>query len=92
MINPECEPGHDHDHGAGDVHGDHVVGELPGEHQVHLEAAVLPGVGGHVTVVAAEHLELEAPGKTHVGHKLQSRGVIPDIDHIRLGPPVCHRV
>ena len=58
----------------------------------HLEAAVLASVGGHVTVVAAEHFEFEAPRQTHVGHKLQRRGVIPDIDHIGFSPPVCHIV
>ena len=36
MIYPKCKPGDDHYHGAGDIHGDHVVGELPGKHQVHL--------------------------------------------------------
>ena len=66
MVNPECKPGHDHDHGAGDVHGDHVVRQLPGEHQVHLQTTVLPGVGLDVAVVMARHAELEPARQTHV--------------------------
>ena len=34
-------PGHDDEHAARHVDGDHVVGELPLEHQVHRQAAVL---------------------------------------------------
>ena len=56
----------------------------------HLEAAVLASVGGHVTIVTTEHFELEAPRQTHVRNKLESRGVIPDINHISLGPSVCN--
>ena len=42
MINPEWEPGHDDDHQSGEVDGDDVVADLPGEQKVHLQAAVLP--------------------------------------------------
>ena len=45
-VDPEGEPGHDDDHGAGDVDGDDVEGELPGELEVHLEAAVGTWDGG----------------------------------------------
>ena len=34
-------PGHDDQHAGGDVDGEHVVGELPAEGQLHEEAAVL---------------------------------------------------
>ena len=40
VVQPEGEPGHHHDHEAGDVDGDDVEGELPGEHQVNPQAAV----------------------------------------------------
>ena len=42
MINPEWEPGHDDDHQSGEVDGDDVVADLPGEQKVHLQATVLP--------------------------------------------------
>ena len=42
VINPEWEPGHDDDHQSGEVDGDDVVADLPGEEKVHLQAAVLP--------------------------------------------------
>ena len=69
-----------------------TLGLKIGHSHHHLEAAVLASVGGHVTVVTAEHFKLESPRQTHVGHKLQGGGVIPDIDHIGLSPPVCHSV
>ena len=34
-------PGHDDQHAGGDVDGEHVVGELPAEGQLHQKAAVL---------------------------------------------------
>ena len=40
VVQPEGEPGDEDDHEAGDVDGEDVEGELPGEHQVHLQAAV----------------------------------------------------
>ena len=40
LVQPEADPGHDHQHAARDVDGDQVVGELPLEDQLHLEAAV----------------------------------------------------
>ena len=45
-VNPEGEPGHDDEHAGGHVDGQHVVGELPLQGQVHQQAAVLawPGV------------------------------------------------
>ena len=64
MVYPECEPGHDDDHHAGQVHGDHVVGELSGEHQLDLETAVLPGGGLHVTVVLPGGRQLEPARQT----------------------------
>ena len=42
VIDPEGEPGDDDDHESGEVDGDDVVAHLPGEQEVHLEAAVLP--------------------------------------------------
>ena len=40
-VAPEVDPGHDDEHAAGHIDGDEVVGELPLEHQVHRQAAVL---------------------------------------------------
>ena len=42
IVKPEGEPRNQDDHEAGDVDGEDVEGELPGKHQVHLEAAVGP--------------------------------------------------
>ena len=51
VVDPEGEPGDEDDDDAGDVHGDQEVGQLPGEHQVHLETAVLPGSREDIAVV-----------------------------------------
>ena len=40
-VQPEADPGDDDEHAAGHVDRDQVVGELPLEDQLHLEAAVL---------------------------------------------------
>ena len=39
-VQPEADPGHDHQHAARHVDGDQVVGELPLEDELHLQAAV----------------------------------------------------
>ena len=36
MVNPEGEPGYDHDHHSGQVDRDDVEGYLPGKQQVNL--------------------------------------------------------
>ena len=41
MVQPEGEPGHGDGHGAGHVDRHHEEGELPGKHQVNLQARVL---------------------------------------------------
>ena len=40
LVEPEADPRDDDEHAAGDVDGDQVVGELPLEDQLHLQAAV----------------------------------------------------
>ena len=60
VVYPEGEPGHDHDHDAGDVHCDHEVREFPGEDKVDLETAVLPSGCLDITVV------LPSPGKSYL--------------------------
>ena len=40
VVDPEGEPRDDDDDEAGDVHGDYEVGELPREHQVHLDTVL----------------------------------------------------
>ena len=62
IVQPEGEPGDDHDHEARDVDGDDVEGELTGEHEVHPEAGVLPGGRGHVAILVGVVGHLEAPG------------------------------
>ena len=41
MVEPEGEPGDGDCHGAGDVDGHDEERELPGKHEVHLQARVL---------------------------------------------------
>ena len=41
-VEPEVDPGHDDEHAAGHIDGDEVVGELPLEDQLNLQATVLP--------------------------------------------------
>ena len=89
MVDPEGEPGDEDDHDAGEVHGDEEVAELPGEDQVHLEAAVVPGGGLDVAVVLAGPAHLEASRETHVGGELDGRLVLPDVDHVRSRQSVC---
>ncbi len=38
VVQPEGEPGHNHDHEAGDVDGHQVEGQLPREGQVNLRS------------------------------------------------------
>ena len=40
-VNPEGEPGDNDEHAGGDVDGEHVVGELPLQGQLHQQTAVL---------------------------------------------------
>ena len=90
VVDPEGEPGDDDDHDAGDVHGDQEVGQLPGEHQVHLEAAVLPGGRLDIAVVLTRPAQLEPARQAHVGSELDSHLVLPDIDQLGLGQAVCN--
>ena len=53
VVKPEGEPGDQDDHESGDVDGEDVEGELPGKHQVHLEAAVGPCINIRVTYYQA---------------------------------------
>ena len=39
-VNPEGEPRYDDKHTSGDVDGEHVVGKLPLQGQLHQQAAV----------------------------------------------------
>ena len=39
-VDPEGEPRYDDKHTSGDVDGEHVVGELPLQRQLHQQAAV----------------------------------------------------
>ena len=57
-VQPEVDPGHDDEHAGGHVDGEEVVGELPLEHQHHLEAAVLPRVGDRVAVGRLDQSEV----------------------------------
>ena len=50
-VQPEADPGDDDEHAAGDVDRDQVVGELPLEDQLHLEAAVLACNSGDEVVI-----------------------------------------
>ena len=70
MINPEWEPWHDDNHHGGQVDGDDVETDLPGEQELYLEAAVLPGAGGHVTVTVASVAQDEATRQTQIVGKL----------------------
>ena len=40
LVQPEADPGHNHQHAARHVDGDQVVRELPLEDELHLQAAV----------------------------------------------------
>ena len=88
VVKPEREPGDDHDHEAGDVDGDDVEGELPGEHKVHPEAGVLPSSRGHVAILVGVVGHLEASWQGEVGGKLQRTHVFPNIDEVVLGPAI----
>ena len=50
VVQPEGEPGDDHNHEAGDVDGDDVEAELPREHQVHPQTRVRARRRDHVAV------------------------------------------
>ena len=52
VVEPEGEPGDDHNHEAGDVDGDDVEAELPREHQVHPQTRVRARRRDHVAVPA----------------------------------------
>ena len=65
-VEPEIDPGHDHEHAAGHVDGDEVVGELALEDEVHGEAAVLARVGLHVAVAARVALNAEPETFMHI--------------------------
>ena len=89
LIQPEGDPGHDDEHAARDVDGDQVVGELPLEDQLHLEAAVLPGVGDHIAVGALVLLQGE-PGQVETRHDLDGVHVLPLVDQVVSCPAVCN--
>ena len=42
MVNSEGKPGNKDDHPGQHIDGDDVEGQIPGKHQVHLEATILP--------------------------------------------------
>ena len=90
VVEPEGEPGDDHNHEAGNVDGDDVEGELPGEHQVHPQAAVGPGGRGDVAPLVGGVRHLEASRKTQVGGKLEGSLTLPDIDQVIRRPTVCN--
>ena len=79
-VEPEVDPGHDDQHAAGHVDGDEVVRELALEHEVHREAAVLPGVGLHVAVAARVALDTE-PGQVEAPGQLD-RIVVPEVGDV----------
>ena len=88
VINPEREPGDDDDHHGGEVDRDDVEGELPGEHEVHPEAGVLPGGSSHVAILVGVVGHLEASWQGEVSGKLQRALVFPNIDEVVLGPAI----
>ena len=90
LVQPEGDPGHDDQHTAGDVDGDEIVGELPLEDELHLETAVLPGVGDHIAVGALVLLQGE-PGQVEAGHDLDRVDVLPLVDQVVSGPAVCNQ-
>jgi hypothetical protein len=40
LVQPEADPRHNHQHATGDIDGEHVVGKLSLENQLHFEATV----------------------------------------------------
>ena len=88
VIEPEGEPRHDDNHEAGNVDGDDVEGELPGEDQVHPETAVGPGGRGDVAPLVGGVGHLEAPRETEVAGELEGALALPDIDQVVSRPAV----
>ena len=91
IVEPEWEPGDDHDHEAGDVDGDDVEWELPGEYEVNSEAGILPGGRGYVAVLVGVVRHLEASGQRKVGSKLQRARVFPNIDEVVFSPAIWNK-
>ena len=91
LVQPEGDPGDNDQHAAGDVDGDEIVGELPLEDQLHLEAAVLPGVGDHIAVGALVLLQRE-PGQVEPRHYLDRVHVLPLVHQVVSGPAVCNNI
>ena len=88
VIKPEADPGHDDQHAGGDIDGEEVVGELPLEHQHHLEAAVGPGVSDGVAVSCLELLQLES-WQVEILDDLDRVHLLPDVYEIRCCPAIC---
>ena len=88
VVQPEADPGHYDQHAGGDVDGEEVVGELPLEHQDHLEAAVGPGVGDGVAVGCLELLQLESR-QVEILDDLDRVHLLPNVYQIRCCPPIC---
>ena len=91
VIQPEGKPRHDHNHEAGNVDGDNIEGELPGEDQIHPETAVGPGGGGDIASLVGGVRHLEPPRQTQVGRELKSPLSLPDIDQVVSSPPVYNK-
>ena len=89
LVQPEGDPGDDDQHAAGDVDGDEIVGELSLEDELHLETAVLPGVGDHIAVGALVLLQGE-PGQMEARHNLDGVHVLPLVHQVVSRPAVCN--
>ena len=88
LVQPEGDPGDYHQHAAGHVDGDEIVGELSLEDQLHLEAAVLSSVGDDVAVGALVLLQGEAR-QVEPRHDLHGVHVLPLVHQVVSGPAVC---
>ena len=86
-VQPEGDPGHNHQHAGGHVNGQQVVRELSLENQRHFQAAVFPCVGDGVAVWGFKLLQLE-PGQVQVLRDLHWVGGFPVIDEVICGPPI----
>ena len=70
VVQPEGEPGDNHDHEAGDIDGDNVEGELSGKDQVYSETTVFSSCGGHIAVLVGVIGHLESSRQTEIAGKL----------------------
>ena len=88
VINPEGEPRHNDYHEGREVDGDDVEGDLPGEQQIHLQAAVLPCSSLDITVLVPRGSKDESSRHGEVLCKLESTHILPDIDEVSLSPAI----